>query len=185
MKNKLKIISIKTNKDNMKTNIQNTIDQIKSQIDYIENNEDYANGYEFCIGDTLTYSGTEHVQTWLESRLDTKLDKYEVEELESDLCSNGNHVLVFKGGYFNYDEKTDLLSWPIGEIQEQSEYLESVCKSPFFPAIREHIERETDCHICKDGEIYLNYSDSAIYFQPNIEDLKEVLENYRINEKTA
>ena len=163
----------------MKTTIENIIKSIEGHKQYIES-EDYVNNYADMIGDSLTYHSP-NVSQWLKENIDEELTQAEQEELEYDLCSNSEHLLILEDG-IEFDERA-IISWPIHEEEiDFQEYLPELDQSsPFFKIIMEYIERETDVIIndSSPGLAYFNMGYAHIKLIPNVETLKETLKDYR------
>jgi hypothetical protein len=160
------------------------INIIENHKDYIENNQDYANNYEHCIADSLQYYRADNSPScpkkWLERELDTKLTESEFDELCYDLITNGNHELRTKIQGFPYADENAIISFLIGEEEIQIEELIPYKNKWYYKILADYIERETNSYI-KNEYCYLDYSYSHIGLYPNIEDLKEILENERSN----
>jgi hypothetical protein len=163
----------------MKTTIENIINRIEAHKEYIYS-EDYSNSYGDTIGDSLQYYSP-NVSQWLKENIDEELTQAEQEELEYDLCSNSEHLLILEDG-IEFDERA-IISWPIYEEEiDFQEYLPELDQdSDFFNVIMEYIENKTDVVIndSSPGFAYLNMGYAHVKLIPNVETLKETLKDYR------
>jgi len=160
------------------------INQINCHKDYIENNQDYANNYADCIAGNLQYYRADNSPScpkkWLERELNTKLTESEFDELCYDLSTNGNHELKTKIQGFPYADENAIISFSIGEEEIQIEELIPYKNKWYYEILADYISSETNSYVANEY-CYLDYSYSFVGLYPNIEDLKEILENERSN----